>query len=133
MANIAKQIIESFEDIGKDVVRETAKLPVEMLGMSKPKPASPMTASRGGPQTSERSKLPPREWLSELAGKNKQREPAVAERFEREKQEKQEKDAKKNAVEQKMAPLPRMSQKTKRGNLLGVQQSSEKSKNARQD
>ena len=32
MANVARQIIGSFEDIGKDVVREVAKVPADIAG-----------------------------------------------------------------------------------------------------
>jgi len=132
MANVAKQIIGSFEDIGKDVARETAKLPFEMLGMGK-KSKSQTSPNSQQPLPAEASAKVGREWLAELAGKNKQHEPTVQERFEREKQEKQEKEVKKNMVEQKMAPLPKLTTKAKRGNLFGSQQSSEKSKNSRAD
>jgi len=134
MAGVAKQIIGSFEDIGKDIVRETAALPVEMLGMGKkPKTQAP-TNPVAAPKEPEK-KLPPREWLTELAGKNKkQREPTVQERLEREKQENNEKEAKQAAVAQKLAPLAKMSSKRRRGDLRGQQNSSlDVSKNARQD
>lgn len=142
MANVAKQIIGSFEDIGRDIARESVKVPgdivgkaLESLGTSSQK--TPNTPTSPTPQKPEREekKLPPREWLAELAGKNKQREPTVQERFAREKQEKEEKDAKNNVIEQKMAPITTGSSKQKRGNLYGVKQkaSSEMSKNVRQD
>lgn len=141
MAGVAKQIIGSFEDIGKDIARETGKVPGEVIGkaleslgtntqtpQTTPKPQKPMNE--------EKKPIPPRAWLAELAGTaKKQEEPTVQERLEKEKQEKNEKETKQAAVAQKMAPLPYMSQKPKPGNLYGIPQksSSEKSKNVRQD
>jgi len=141
MSGVAKQIIGSFEDIGKDIVRETVKVPTEIAGkaleslgtstqkfQTTPKPQKP--AEEG------RKPVPPREWLAELAGKNKkQPEPTVQERLEKENQERYEKEKKLAAVAQTMAPVSSGSSKPKRGNLYGIKQksSSEMSKNARQD
>ncbi len=130
MANVAKQIIGSFEDLGKDIIRETAKLPTEiLLGSSKPKQqVKPVDAAKptGKP-------LPPREWLNQFAAKSKPKEPTVQERLEKEKREKEEKEQKLAVGASKMAPIKEVSTKRKRGDLLGIQQSSEKGKNARQD
>ncbi len=145
MAGTVKQIIGSFEDIGKDIARETLQVPkdivgkaIETLGTSSKKPQS--TKSTQTPPTPESPQIPQkssREWLAELAGKNKKSpEPTVQERLEKEKQEKNEKEQKQAAVAQKMAPLPVMSAKAKRGNLYGVtkqKSGSETSKNVRQD
>jgi hypothetical protein len=141
MAGVAKQIIGSFEDIGKDIAREAAKVPTDVVGKALEslgtKTNKPQQTQKQQNNFNEPSKpLPPREWLAELAGKNKkQPEPTVADRLEKEKQEKNEKEIKQAAVAQKMAPLPPMSQKAKPGNLYGIPQksSSEKSKNVRQD
>jgi len=146
MAGVAKQIIGSFEDIGKDIVGEAAKVPtdisgkaLESLGTSSQKPQSPQSPqSPQVPQEPrpEQKSLPPREWLAELAGKNKKLpEPTVVERLEKEKQEKNEKEQKQAAVALKMAPLPVMSQKAKPGNLYGIKQkrTATENKNTRQD
>jgi hypothetical protein len=141
MAGVAKQIIGSFEDIGRDIARESVKVPGDIVGKaleslgttSKKTQNTPNSPKMPKQESGEKKYVPPREWLAELAGKNKQREPTVQERFAQEKQVKQEQEAKKNATEQKMAPLARVSTKAKRGNLFGSQQSSEKSKNSRAD
>lgn len=134
-----KQIIGSFEDIGKDIVKQTAKLPGDVLGKAleslgtqqqkNPQAASvPQDGNSGEPK-----KIPPRQWLEELAGKKpKPKEPTVQERLAKEKQQEEEKNAK---AAQKLAPLAEPKTKAKRGNLYGVKQktSSEMSKNVRQD
>jgi hypothetical protein len=145
MAGVGKQIIGSFEDIGKDIIRETVQAPTDIAGKAL---ESLGTASQKGqrgnpvPQVKPETGKPPerqisaRQWLAQLAGKSKKpQEPTVQERLEKEKQEENEKEAKQTAVAQKMAPLPPMSQKPKPGNLYGIPQksSSEKSKNVRQD
>jgi hypothetical protein len=143
MAGVTKQIIGSFEDIGKDIARETVKVPTDVvgkalegLGTNSKKPKSPQSPQVPQVPKPEQKPLPPREWLALLAGTGKKQiEPTVQERLEKEKQEKIEKEAKQVGIAQKMAPLPRMSQKAKPGNLYGIPQksSSEKSKNVRQD
>ena len=159
MANVAKQIIGSFEDIGKDVVREAVKVPkdiagkaLESLGTSgkKGQQGNPVYTGQadagkqpGGalgqldqtPDTRARQQVA-REALAQIAGNpKKQKEPTVQEKLEREKQEKKEKEAKQASSAQKMAPLNQVSTKAKRGNLYGIKQkaSSEMSKNVRQD
>jgi hypothetical protein len=141
MAGVAKQIIGSFEDIGKDITRETVKVPgdvvgkaLESLGTSsqKPQKGNAMPAPAKEP---ERPVLP-RQWLAELAVKSKKpQEPTVQERLEEDKQKKNEKETKQAVVAQKMAPLPYMSQKAKSGDLYGVKQKKTQVeiKNARQD
>lgn len=141
MAGVAKQIIGSFEDIGKDIVRETGKVPTEIVGKALESLGTNTQSTQTTPKTQkpaveEKKPVAPRQWLEELAGKTKkQKEPTVQERLEKEKQDKNEKETKQATVAQKMAPLPPMSQKPKPGNLYGIPQksSSEKSKNVRQD
>ncbi len=136
MANVAKQIIGSFEDIGKDVVREAGKVPgdlvgkaLESLGTNPQSPQNPQTPQKSPPE----KKLPPREWLAELAGTNKkQREPTVQERLEKEKWETDEKEQKEAAKAAQMAPIKEVSTKPRRGNLWASPQP-ERAKNARQD
>ena len=143
MAGVAKQIIGSFEDIGKDIVHEVAKVPtdiagkaLESLGTTSQKGQKANTVLPAKPaETKEPEKpRPPREWLAELAGTaNKQKEPTVQERIEREDAEK--KEAAKKQQAQQMTPMPTVSSKPKRGNLYGIKQksSSEMTKNVRQD
>ncbi len=141
MTGTVKQIIGSFEDIGKDIVREAAKVPTDIAGKALEslgtKSNNPKQTQKQQNNLNEPSKpVPPREWLAELAGKNKkQPESTVQERLEKEKQEKNEKEQKQAAVVQKMAPIVTGSSKPKRGNLYGIKQksSSEMSKNTRQD
>ena len=146
MAGVAKQIIGSFEDIGKDIARETAKVPtdvvgkaLESLGTSSQKGQKgnqAVAGAVGAPKKNEGGALGQldqtndqklkqtiaRAALSQLAGTSKQKEPTVQERLEREKQEKNEKEQQKAAVVQKMAPIATGSSKPKRGNLYGVKQ-----------
>ncbi|MCX6792047.1 MAG: hypothetical protein NT149_03350 [Candidatus Gottesmanbacteria bacterium] len=141
MSGVVKQIIGSFEDIGKDVVREAAKVPTDIAGkalesLGTNTQTSKTTLKPQKPVIEEKKPIPPREWLAQLAGTGKkQQESTVQERLEKEKQEKNEKESKQATVAQRMAPLPAMSQKPKPGNLYGIPQksSSEKSKNVRQD
>jgi len=144
MAGVAKQIIGSFEDIGKDIAREAAQVPkdvfgkaIESLGTHTQKTQnSQTTPTPPKPETAEKTPVPPREWLAELAGKGRQqREPTVQERLEKEQQKQNEKEAKQAAVAQKMAPIVPVSTKPKRGNLYGIKQKSTQveNKNVRQD
>ncbi len=144
MAGVGKQIIGSFEDIGKDIAAETVQVPKDVLGQaleslgtsSQKSQKSPAAPAPQKPSEGEKKIIPPREWLAELAGKNKrQPEPTVTQRFEKEQQEKNEKESKKAAVAQQMAPIVTGTSKPRRGNLYGIRQksSSEISKNVRQD
>jgi hypothetical protein len=129
---VVKQIIGSFEDIGKDIARETVKVPTEIVG----KALETLGTNPKSPQSPQIPQKSSRQWLAELAGTAKKPpEPTVQERLEKEEREKNEKEQRQVATAQKMAPLPYMSQKTKPGNLYGIPQksSSEKSKNVRQD
>jgi hypothetical protein len=158
MAGVAKQIIGSFEDIGKDIAQEVSKVPTDIAGKAlESLGATSQKGQKGNQQVTGKADTAnkpegalgqldqtkdqqvkrsiAREALVQLSGKPQQKEPTVQERLEKEKQEKNEKTTKQAAVAQKMAPLPAMSQKTKPGNLYGIKQksSSEMSKNVRQD
>ena len=68
MAGVAKQIIGSFEDIGKDIVREAAQVPkdvigkaIESLGTSTQKSQKSSTVPTPQKPSAEEKKLPPRE------------------------------------------------------------------------
>ena len=143
MSGVAKQIIGSFEDIGKDIAHEVAQVPkdiagkaLESLGTSNQKNQKTNTTSSVKPSPEKQPEKPvvPREWLEELAGKNKkQPEPTVQERLQKEEMEKKEAAKKQQAT--LLTPLAPVSSKPKRGNLYGIKQksSSEMSKNVRQD
>lgn len=159
MAGVAKQIIGSFEDIGKDVIREAAKVPadiagkaLESLGTSSQKgqkgnsvaaaQATGVKQSEGAlgqlDQTTDKKARAAiaREALSQIAGNpQKQKEPTVQERLEKEREEKNEKEGKQATVAQKMAPISTGSSKPRRGNLYGVKQKSTsiENKGSRQD
>lgn len=157
MGQVTKQIIGSFEDIGKDVVRQAVNVPkdvaqkaLESMGVSSQKgqqgtqtPASSVKPQQEGAvgqldvlKDQKAKQAIARAALAELAGKHKAyKEPTVQERLEKEKQEKVEQEKQKAAVSGRMAPLPAMSVKPKRGNLYGIKQkaSTEMSKNVRQD
>lgn len=144
MKGTGKQIIGSFEDIGKDVAREAGKVPGDLIGAaleslgtpkSNPKQQQQQNQQSKQPATDERPKVP-RQWLEELAGKSKpQKEPTVQERLERQKQEDKRKDAEKAKTAAQMAPIVTGSSKPRRGNLYGIAQkrTAVENKNARQD
>ena len=158
MAGVVKQIIGSFEDIGKDVARETIDVPKDIAGKaleslgtssSKVQQGSPVIPAKGSEKKPEGAlgeltqtkdqkvrQAIARDALSQIAGVGKQqKEPTVQERLAKEEKEKREKEAKQLNTAKKMAPLAPVSTKAKRGNLYGVKQkaSSEMSKNVRQD
>ncbi len=144
MAGTVKQIIGSFEDIGKDIARETGKVPadvvgkaLESLGTTSQKSQKSSTApTHQTPDAQEKKPVVPRQWLEELAGTNKkQKEPTVEERLAKEDQEKLEKEKKQAAKAVQMAPIQTGGSKPKRGNLYGIRQkrTAVENKNVRQD
>jgi len=128
-------MIGSFEDIGKDIVREAVKAPVdiagqalESLGTGKPtKQKSTTTKGSSGQvveeigQTNDQKvkKAMARRALEELAGGEKKKEPTVWDEKQKEEAEKNriEKEKKEMALKQS---LPTVSPKAKRGNLYGI-------------
>jgi hypothetical protein len=149
MAGVIKQVIDSFEDIGKDVVQEVAKVPTEIagkalesLGASSQKPkqqgnqtAQPQGALQQIEQTSDQKikRAIARDALAQLAGNQKQKEPTVQERIAQEEAAKKEALKKQQATQ--MAPLAAVSSKPKRGNLYAKKQKSTavENKASRQD
>jgi len=142
-------ILGSFEDIGKDVVSETAKIPTDIGG----KILESLTGSTGskGQQNQQQQKQAgalgkieetndqqvkksiARAALAQLATP-KQQEPTPYEQ--REKEDREKKEFEKREKEKiAMQELPRMSSKKRRGDMYGIQgkASSEKSRNVRQD
>ena len=156
MAGMAKQIIGSFEDLGKQVGSEVVKAPTEIAGKALESlggksqkgqqaqvqsPAASETAKQSTPldELDKAKDQKTREAIAHnalqyLAGKQKQKEPSVWERMQKEEGEKKEQAAKQAAQASATAPVSTPS-KPKRGNLYGISQkaSSEKSRNARSD
>ncbi len=132
-------ILGSFEDIGKDIVSETAKVPTDIGG--KILESLTGTTSAQGQQTQQQQKPEEakinksiaRAALAQLATP-KQQEPTPYEQREKEQEQKKEMD-KKQKEKIAMQELPKMSSKKRRGDLYGIQgkSSSEKSRNVRQD
>lgn len=151
MAGVAKQIIGSFEDIGKDIVREAAKVPADIAGKALESLGTSSQKGQKGQQgnqpvsgaleqfdqTKDKNikRAIARDALAQLAGNQKQKEPTVQERLEKETQEKNKKEAEKAAVAQKMTPIVTGSSKPRRGNLYGIKQKSTQveNKGTRQD
>jgi len=158
MPGIGQGIIGSFESIGKDIVQEAAKVPVDVAGA-----ALETLGSGGGGQKKSATTTTPvvspdgsspkdtpldqlntatstetkraiaRSALEQLAGKAKSGEPSIWEKLQKEDAEK--KDKQKAQDQQQSMVLNPIKGKAKRGNLYGIKQksSSEMSKNARQD
>ncbi len=152
---VTRQIFGSFEDIGKDIARETAQVPkdiagaaLESLGASSGKKSGntkqthPVSQSPNQQdplskleQTSDEGikKSIARAALSQLAGQKREAEPSIWDQKLRE--EAQKKQIEEQKKKEALGALPVIKGKTKRGNLYGVKQkaSSEMSKNVRQD
>jgi hypothetical protein len=143
---ITRQIIGSFEDIGRDVLKQTAQVPKDILGKaieSIGTSSSKQGQSFGTTQDQQTGK--PKEGalgqkaiarsaLEQLAGKVKQKEPSVWEKIQMELEQK--KDAQKQQTQQAGQQLPSGKGKRPRGDLYGLKAkkaSAEMSRNIRQD
>lgn len=131
--SIIGQITEEFEQLGKQVVKETVQAPKDIAG----KALESLGTSSGKQQgsTPPQTKITARAALEQFAGYSpKPKEPSVRERLEMEVSQKKEMEAKKAEVAKK-DQLPVMTQKPRRGNLYGIgdKQSIEKNRNVRQD
>ncbi len=154
---IHRQIIGSFEDIGKDIVREAVKVPkdiagkaLESLGTSGGKTQGAQTPQA---RTADKPKEGPlaeldqakdtklkeaiaRRALEELSGvKPKQKEPSVWERIQMEVEQKKQQQARQTVVAAQSA-LPMAKSKRPRGDLYGMKAKknpAEMSRNVRQD
>ncbi len=157
MAGIARQIIGSFEDIGKDVLKQTAQVPKDIVGkaleslgtsgsqkqgQSFGKTQDQQTGSpKDGPlgqleQTKDEKikKAIARSALEQLAGKPKQKEPSVWEKIQQEMEQK--KEQQKQQTQQAGQQLTSGKGKRPRGDLYGLKAkkaSAEMSRNVRQD
>lgn len=151
-------IIGSFEDIGKDVASEAAKVPTDVAGkILESLTGAPAAKGQKTPQTNEKQgttnakpdgalgameqtsdmkvkRAIARAALEQLAGKGEEKALSVWEEKEREKKE-QKKVQEKQDKEKAFAELPHLSFVKRRGDLYGIKgkSSSETSKNVRQD
>lgn len=156
---VAKQIIGSFEDIGKDVVREVAKVPkdiagkaLESLGSSSGQKQQKQTTSTPTNESSKKNEGPWEQFdaLTDkevkkkvarkalealLARQTKPKEPSVWEKIQMEVEQKkqmQQQQQMQTAAQQ----LPKTTSKRPRGDLYGIgakKLGSEVGKNVRQD
>jgi hypothetical protein len=141
-------ILGSFEDIGKDVASEIAKVPTDIggkilesltgatgtkgqQGQQQKKPDGALGKMEETKDTQVKKSIA-RAALQQLATP-KQHESTPYE--EKQKEEQKKKEAEKQQKQQASQELPRMSSKKRRGDLYGIQgkASSEKSRNVRQD
>lgn len=137
--NILQQIGESFEDIGKDIVRETVKVPKDILGKvietgSNKQKKQQTNQTPKQKENEEIKKVVARKALEEIAGiKLKQKEPTIWEKIqEEEKQKNEEKKKKAQTANQALQPAKA---KRARGDLYGMKakKTSAENKNVRQD
>lgn len=151
---LASQIIGSFEDIGKDVARETAKVPKDVVGQAleslstggKKQTKQPLAKTAEQTKTAlnqleetkdeKIKKIVARAALEELAGvKSKDQPPSVYEKIQNEIEQKKQQtvqQAKTAAWQQ----LPKTGSKPRQGSLVGVtkqKSGSETSRNVRGD
>lgn len=158
MAGAVKQIIGSFEDIGKNVAEQTVSVPKDIAGKAieslgnvggqKPgqtvsapteeqnanKPSTPLDEIEMQKDKKNKQAIA-RSALQYLAKKPQERELGVYERLEKEKQEQKELQKKQEEEAKKMELKP-VETKQRRGSLPGLvkkQAGSETSRNVRQD
>lgn len=153
---LPKQIIGSFEDIGKDVLSQTANVPKDVVGKALEsltgqggkkqgqgkQVGQPKRDEQGPLQEFDKApdmgmkKVIARAALEWLSGKRPpKKEESIWEKQQKEKQEK-EQMAKAQAEIQRKQELPKMSQKRKSGDLYGLKaktSSTEVGRNVRQD
>lgn len=158
MPSIPSQIIGSFEDIGKDVVKQTVQVPKDIVGKAiesigtsgsgKQGQSLGMTQDRQSSKSQEGAlgqldqakdektkKTIARSALEQLAGKPKQKEPSVWEKIQMEVEQKK-KQQQSQANQQSNQQLHKSSSKRSRGDLYGMKAkkaSAEMSRNIRQD
>jgi hypothetical protein len=149
-------IIDSFEDIGKDIARETVNVPKDIAGKiieslgggssgKKQKTQTVPIVGEGqkqdGPlgtfnatKDEQTKRVIARAALEQLAGKHQTEAPdSIHEQ--QQKEEVMKKEQQKQVAKVQSMELPRMTSKKRRGDLYGVKgkQSTELSKNVRQD
>lgn len=125
MKSIVRQIFDESVELGKNIVRETAKVPGDILMPKKEDPKQPE-------QKREQPTVSPRQWLEQKA---KKPEPTIFDRKNREEAEKKE-AVKKQAQAAEWQSLPNTGSAPKRGdprNIAKQQAGTETSQNARND
>ena len=156
-SGISGQIIGSFEDIGKDVLKQTVQVPKDIIGKAIESIGTSGSGKQGqsfgttqdqqaGKQKEgalgqfdqakdeKTKKTIARSALEQLAGKPKEKEPTVWEKIQQEIEQK--KEAQKQQTQQKSQQLPTGKGKRPRGDLYGMKAkkaSAEMSRNVRQD
>ncbi len=150
---IARQIIGSFEDIGKDVLKQTAQVPKDIVGkaleslgtsgsnkqgqQAQPTSTKPQEGALGQLEQTKDEKTKKaiaRSALEQLAGKPQQKEPSVWEKIQQEMEQK--KEQQKQQSRQAGQQLKSGKGKRPRGDLYGLKAkkaSAEMSRNVRQD
>lgn len=108
-----RQIIGSFEDIGKDIVRETARIPADIAGILPKKPEE-KPQEKHNPPKNPRAAL---EYFASLTKPGEQK-PTVFDQKKREEQERTE--AFQFKKQQERAVLKRIKGVRSRGDLFGV-------------
>lgn len=158
MKSIPSQIIGSFEDIGKDIIKQTVQVPkdivgkaLESIGTSSSKQGQQGAVNSGNPKDSRNlesgalgqleqtkdekaKKAIARSALEQLAGKSKPKEPSVWEKIQQEVEQK--KQQQQQAKQQSSQQLQQTKGKRPRGDLYGMKAkkaSAEMSRNVRQD
>ncbi len=157
MAGVGKQIIGSFEDIGRDIVREVVSVPKDIAGKAletlgtasskKGQQGNPLlTGSADATKPKEEGALGKltettdqkakqaiaRQALAQLAGTPAKEQSIHERQLEEEKKKKEQNDMETKTANMQLHPV---ASKPKRGNLYGIKQksSSEMTKNVRQD
>jgi hypothetical protein len=159
--NVAKQIIGSFEDIGKSVIEEAAKVPVDITGKAleslgvksgkNPQNQKTITSLVSGSSDQSKNKdgwdkidnqkdqhakqVIARQALLALSDRGKSKEPSVWERLQKEAEQKKEQE-KIQATATAMSSVPQTGSKRARGDLYGLKakkSSAEIGKNVKSD
>lgn len=120
MKSVVRQIFDESVELGKNIVKETVKVPGDIV-MPKQKE-----------QKKEENTMPPRQWLEQKAHRQ---EPSIFEMKNREEAEKKE-AVKKQAQAAEWQSLPNTGSAPKRGdprNVVKQQAGTETSRNARND
>ncbi len=149
-------MLGSFEDIGKDVVKQTVQAPVDIAGKvlesltggsvkgqkqvqsgAEDAGVKNLDGALGAMEQTDDMKVKKaiaRAALEQLAGHSEQKPPSVFEEKKKEEQEKKQAEQE-QAKKAALAEVPKMSSKKRRGDLYGIKgkSSTEMSKNVRQD
>ena len=148
------QMMDSFEQIGQDVARETVQAPKDMVGkalesvgVSTGKKKTQQQTANPAQEAGAQQEVPPkgpseevkraiaRAALEEISGKRpKQQEESVWERMKKEEEQKKLMEKQRREAEKK-ASLPQVSSKRKRGDLYGkkAKKTQVENKSTRQD